>query len=307
MKQVHRARRDIYPSLGGWTLSDAFPPMAADAASRRNFARNCRDLIVDYDFDGIDLDWEYPGYAAHSGTPADTENFNLLLRDIREELDALGAETGRFYGLTAALPCGPSNIENINVAEAAKYLTEFNLMSYDFHGAWDDVTGMNSPLYDRSTDKEPGWSVDGCVQNWVARGAPRERLNIGLGFYGRSFRDAQSLDAPHGGVDDMSWEIDEGSPQYFVSRSLLSLCGHLVDQNSCLLLLCIFQNIMDQLHSMSVQWDDESKTPYAFFNDRKGGFVSYDDERSICLKTEYAINNSLGGFVSFISFPELSH
>merc|ERR1719253_1061186 len=89
--------------------------------------------------------------------------------------------------------------------------------------------------------------------------------------YGRSFRDAKSLDAPHGGVDDMSWEIDEGSPQYF--------------------------NIMDQLHLMSVQWDDESKTPYAFFNDRKGGFVSYDDERSICLKTEYAINNSLGGFI----------
>ena len=64
---------------------------------------------------------------------------------------------------------------------------------------------------------------------------------------------------------------------------------------------------MDQIDSMSVQWDDETKTPYAFFTDRKGGFVSYDDERSICLKTEYANNNDLGGFVSFISFPELSY
>lgn len=89
-----------------------------------------RQLIEDYNFDGIDLDWEYPGYTSHSGTPADTENFNLLLRDIKLELDALGAETGRTYGLTAALPCGPANIANIDITEVAKYLTEFNLMSY---------------------------------------------------------------------------------------------------------------------------------------------------------------------------------
>jgi len=266
---VHSAGRDIYPSIGGWTLSDPYPPMAADAASRRIFARNCRDLIVDYNFDGIDLDWEYPGYAAHSGSPADKENFNLLLRDIREELEGLTAETGRSYGLTAALPCGPSNIQNIDIATVSMFLTEFNLMSYDFHGAWDVNTGVNSPLYDQSNDPEPGWSVNGCVENWVTRGAPRERLNIGLGFYGRSFRDAKGLGVAHGGNDDMSWDIDEGSPQYF--------------------------NIMDQISSMSIQWDDESETPYAFFTE--GGLISYDDERSICLKTEYTNSNDLNGFI----------
>ena len=54
----------------------------------------------------------------------------MLLKDIREELDDLGDETGRFYGLTAALPCGPSNIANIDIGEVSKYLTDFNLMSY---------------------------------------------------------------------------------------------------------------------------------------------------------------------------------
>jgi len=268
---VHSARRDIYPSIGGWTLSDAFPPMAANAASRRKFARNCRSLIVDYNFDGIDLDWEYPGYAAHSGTEADTVNFNLLLRDIREELDTLSGETGKDYGLTAALPCGPSNIKNIDIGTVTQFLTEFNLMTYDFHGAWDANTGVNSPLYDQVDDPELGWSVDGCVKNWVARGAPQEKLNIGLGFYGRSFRDATDLGVAHLGTDDISWEIDEGSPQYF--------------------------NIMDQINSMSVQWDDETQTPYAFFTDSQGGLVSYDDERSICLKTEYANSNNLHGFI----------
>jgi len=268
---AHQARAEVYPSIGGWTLSDAFPPMSKDATSRKIFARNCRNLILDYNFDGIDLDWEYPGYTAHSGTPADKENFNLLLQDIREELDALGAETGRFYGLTAALPCGPSNINNIDIQTVAQYLTEFNLMSYDFHGAWDTNTGVNSPLYDQASDPEAGWSVDGCVKNWVARGAPQEKLNIGLAFYGRSFRNAKELGVEHGGTDEFSWEIDEGTPQYF--------------------------NVIDQINKMDVEWNEETGTPYAFFNDNKGGLVSFDDERAICLKTDYAIQENLNGFI----------
>ena len=58
---VHAAGAEIYPSLGGWTLSDPFPKMAANSEARKNFARNCVELIKEYDFDGIDLDWEYPG------------------------------------------------------------------------------------------------------------------------------------------------------------------------------------------------------------------------------------------------------
>ena len=66
----------------------------------------------------------------HSGTPSDTYNYNLLLRDLRSKLDELGKSTGNFYGLTAALPCGSSNIANIDIQTVAKYLTEFNLMTY---------------------------------------------------------------------------------------------------------------------------------------------------------------------------------
>jgi chitinase len=72
-------------------------------------------------------------------------------------------------------------------------------------------------LHDQSSDPEPGWSLDGCAKNWVALGAPREKMNVGLAFYGRSFRGATELGTPHGGADDSSWTLDEGSPQYFVS------------------------------------------------------------------------------------------
>ena len=87
----------------------------------------------------------------------------------------------------------------------------------DFHGSWDATVGVNSPLRDQSSDPEPGWSLDGCVNNWASRGAPREKMNVGLAFYGRSFRGATGLGAAHGGADDKAWPLDEGSPQYFVS------------------------------------------------------------------------------------------
>ena len=85
---------------------------------------------MEYDFDGIDLDWEYPGFEDHAGTPQDRDNFKLLLNDIRAKLDELGAVTGRFYGLTAALPCGPRHIANMDIVHVASTLSELNLMTY---------------------------------------------------------------------------------------------------------------------------------------------------------------------------------
>lgn len=103
--------------------------MAASAEARANFAENCAKLILDYDFDGIDIDWEYVGYEAHSGTPNDTANFKLLLNDVRAKLDVLEAANGRTYGLTAALPCGPNHIANMDIAHTASVLSELNLMT----------------------------------------------------------------------------------------------------------------------------------------------------------------------------------
>jgi chitinase len=108
--------------------------MAKSPTSRANFAANCVKLIETYDFDGIDIDWEYPGYAEHNGTPEDTQNYSLLLQEIRTALDALGKKNGRVYGLTAALPCGPDLVDNIQIDVVSKILSELNLMTYDFYG-----------------------------------------------------------------------------------------------------------------------------------------------------------------------------
>jgi len=268
---AHAAGAEVYPSIGGWSLSDPFPAMAANPASRAEFADQCVGLIQEYGFDGIDIDWEFPGYTEHSGTPDDKINFSLLLDEVRSKLDTLTATTGKTYGLTAALPCGSSFIEDIDIAHIAGVLDELNLMTYDMHGVWDSVTGVNAPL------DYQGWgnddlSVDACVQKYVDGGALPSSISIGLPFYGRSFSNAQGLNQPHSGNDEVNWDEDDGIPQYY--------------------------NILDQVSAgnMDTFRHDTSKTEYAVFKDGSG-LVSYDDERAICDKAEYVIEKNLSGFI----------
>ena len=124
ISRMHAAGGTVYPSIGGWSLSNTFPAMAASPAARTMFAKQCKQLVVDYDFDGIDIDWEYPGYFDHGGTPEDKDNFTLLLQIVRAELDTLYPIMGKRYGLTAALPCGPSHIDNIDVEMVSAILDE---------------------------------------------------------------------------------------------------------------------------------------------------------------------------------------
>lgn len=268
---VHAAGARIFPSLGGWTLSDNFPGIAADPAKRKHFAEQCVDLIKEYGFDGIDLDWEYPAYAPHSGTPDDTENFVLLLQDLRSALDAYGVETNKYYEITAAVGCGPSTIAGYDIPRSAALLDQINLMTYDFFGGWSTVTGANAPLYYQGFPSGyEEWSVDGCVKNWMEGGAVKEQLNIGLPFYGQSFLNANGPNQAHGGSDDIHWAEDEGKPQYF--------------------------NIEAQLDQMTVVRDSVSRTQQAWFPDGSG-YLSFDDQQAICNKVEYVLDEELNGFI----------
>jgi len=268
----HQNGVEVYPSIGGWTLSGNFPPMAANPTARQTFAKNCAKLVQHYDFDGVDIDWEYPTYAAHGGGPDDTENYNLLMQAIRDELDILGQANNRFYGLTAAMPCGPDLINGIDLGKMKDILTEFNLMTYDLHGSWSPFTGPNAPLFD--FPGSPELSVHGCTENFLKGGVRKDQINIGLPFYGRSFlatlgSTLDGFDQAYAGAADLNtWADDEGTPQYF--------------------------NIMKKLSQFTSVRHEQTKTQFMY---NSLGFLSYDDELAICDKAEYAMDNDLLGFI----------
>lgn len=102
-------------------------------------------------------------------------------------------------------------------------------------------------------------SVHGCVENWVNGGAPKEKINIGFPFYGRSFLGAKGLYEEFGGAADESmWHEDEGCPQYY--------------------------NIIKKFKGLTTFRDEQTMTQVAY---SKTGVLSYDDPRAICDKTEY--------------------
>lgn len=256
-------------SLGGWDASGNFPAIAASQDRRRTFARSCADAIRRYGFDGIDIDWEYPGYEPHNGTPADGANYLLMLREVRDTLDALGRASGRRPLLTIAVPAHPSQARGFDVSTAEEVLDFINIMTYDFHGAWDPVSDHNAPLFASGTG-DPAQCVDASFRLYRdTYGFPAARINIGAAFYGRTYRNCTDIRMPHGGADTVNFP-PEGTPHYHAITAVAGRCSR--------------------------RWDDQAGVPYLVC-DAWNSVVSYDDEESTALKAQYVVDNGIRGII----------
>ncbi|TQS30812.1 chitinase [Microbispora sp. KK1-11] len=202
-------------SIGGWTYSKYFSDVAATDASRKKFVSSCIDMYIKGNlpvynsaggpgsaagiFDGIDLDWEWPGSDGHAGnhvSPNDKANNTALIAEFRRQLDALGATTGKYYLLSAFTPADPAKIASgWDLPQVAKYLDVFNIQGYDFHGAGSDNswepnrTGHQGNLYTDADDPYSfHFSVENAVNAYLQAGVNPRKLTIGLAFYGRGWQ-----------------------------------------------------------------------------------------------------------------------
>jgi chitinase len=191
-------------SLGGWTGSAFFSDAALTDASRTKLVGSCVDLWLKGNlpglaagvaagiFDGVDLDWEWPGSDGNAGNvvrPADKQNFTLLAAEFRRQLDALGRATHKHYDLTAFLPAAPAKIDaGFEAKKIFKYLDFGTLQGYDFHGSWETRTNQQSSIrVPRGAPDNPDFSLQNTVDAWVSRGAPRGDLVLGLPYYGQGW------------------------------------------------------------------------------------------------------------------------
>eukprot|EP00804_Cyclotella_cryptica_P020848 CCRYP_011466-RA/>CCRYP_011466-RA protein AED:0.42 eAED:0.42 QI:0/0/0/1/1/1/2/0/195 len=141
--------------------------------------QSCVDLLEEYSFNGLDIDWEYPRFAEDSGTPKVKGNFSLLLDEVHSALDLLKTKTGKSYGLMVALSCWPNHIANIDTPHLNSVLDEFHLMTYDFNGAWSDLTGVHSLMHYQGWGPKK-FSLDDCVRMWHEQGTPCQKLTLAL-------------------------------------------------------------------------------------------------------------------------------
>lgn len=266
---------NLFLSVGGWTWSKYFSDVAASSTAREKFVNSCIAIMNKYDFDGIDLDWEYPvggGLSGNSNRPEDKQNYTLLLQLFREKLG-----TGKL--LTIAAPAGPSIIPNLEWNKIGQYLDWVNLMSYDFHGGWENVTGHNAPLYTNPTDPGPATlNADAAINRIESLGFPINKLVMGVGFYGRGW---QSVASTNNGLFQSGTMTSFGTWENGVFD---------------------YYDVLNSYLSISLRfYDIYSKVPY-LYDLAKGVFISYEDPESMTIKANYILNRGLAG----VMFWELS-
>jgi chitinase len=148
-------------------------------------------------FDGIDIDWEYPvccGLDTNHYSPKDRHNATLLFRELRRQLDELGASDGHHYLLTAALPA--ANVRSAGSFElgpVSKAVDWINLLTFDFHGPWETTTNINSPFaHTTPSDPTPApnrrwFNTEGTVRFYEMAGVAPGKLVVGVPFYARQY------------------------------------------------------------------------------------------------------------------------
>jgi chitinase len=185
LKAKHPGLKVIY-SFGGWTWSGGFAQAAANPAA---FADSCFRLVEDPRwadvFDGIDIDWEYPNAC---GLSCDTSGPNAF----KTLMSALRSRFGSSALITAAISADGSTGGKIDVADyagAAQSVDWYNVMTYDFFGAWaaQGPTAPHSPLTSYTGIPTQGFNGDAAITKLKGKGVAASKLLLGIGFYGRGW------------------------------------------------------------------------------------------------------------------------
>ncbi|KAF3762511.1 family 18 glycoside hydrolase [Cryphonectria parasitica EP155] len=187
-------------SVGGWTWSSKFSPIAADPTMRQNFASSAVQLVTDWGFDGIDIDWEFNAYIPAA---EDTQNIVLLLQAVRNAFNAWSAShaPGYHFLITVASPAGPAVYSLWDIPAMDPYVDTWSLMAYDYAGAWSNATGHASNIYFDAEDMPATpYSTDQAVSAYIAAGVHPSKIVMGLPLYGRSFEGTLGLGEPFDGV-----------------------------------------------------------------------------------------------------------
>ncbi|BCJ94990.1 chitinase [Anaerocolumna cellulosilytica] len=259
----------ILISVGGWSWSGRFSEVAKTDASRTKFADSCVAFLNKYGFDGLDIDWEYPvsgGLIPKNASPKDKQNFTLLLKKLREKLNAKSAKTGKTYLLSFAGGSGNWYVNNVELSKLHRYVDYASVMSYDIHGPWEQYANFNAPLFN-NTDTPKGqniWSVDSSITVWLNAGFPKEKLVMGIPFYGYRYI--------------VSNNTNKGLYQLYKSGTAIS-----------------FQTIYkDYLTNpdYTEYFHKASKVPWLY---NGSDFITYENTKSVTDKAKYIKEKNLGG------------
>ncbi|KAK6360310.1 hypothetical protein TWF730_006457 [Orbilia blumenaviensis] len=264
----------VFIAVGGWAFNDpgptreTFSKMAASAGTRKIFIDSVMAFMRSYGFDGIDIDWEYPTAEDRGGKPGDTANYVLLVREMKQAFTTAGGG----WGISVAIPASYWYLQHFNLAQMASYIDWFNLMSYDYVGTWDKDNKWTGPYVGAHTNLTMTQQALDLMWRSNVSGS---KINMGLGFYGRSFTLKNKACTKPG------CEFTRGGTP-----------GRCSEAEGILMNIEI-QDIQKKKKVTPV-FDKVAGVKYMSWDNQ---WVSYDDAESIAFKRHWAASKCLGGLM----------
>jgi chitinase len=273
--QAQNPKLKILVSIGGAGEND-FSSAASTAQSRIFFAQSAINFMKINGFDGIDIDWEFP-------KKEENNNYTQLLGELRQQLNNASTTDGKKYLLTTALSASPYQLSPSDYADApydlnstvlkttSEYVDFINVMTYDYHGTWENTTNHQAPLYKSSSDQSYNsdkLNADWSVKKYLSAGVEAKDIVLGVPLYSPTWAGVK----PGSNNDGL---FQSATP---VNDPLL------------------YRDIHDQVGTNGYQyyWDDSAKVPY-IYNSQKQEFSTYEDKQSVLGKVNYVEEQGLGG------------
>jgi chitinase len=256
--EAHQAGVKVLLSLGGWGWDKQFAATVSKPEAQERYVKSVMEMVGTFDYDGIDLDWEYPD------TKEEIVGFERLARRLRKELDHLGVKKKRPVVQTMAAAASTNTLRWLSNELLLETMDWVNVMTYDMAGEGSEYASHHSPLF--ASTKQPGSprSSELSMKYLLERGMPANRLALGIPLYGKGFAAAEpyaknASKGRRGPGGHYSKLVQLQKEQGWVRR-----------------------------------WDDETKGPWLVAPDRSA-VIGYDDAESVALKTEWAMKLGLRG------------
>lgn len=265
---------ETWISVGGWSFTDpgptqtAFSEMTSTSGNRQKFIKGLIKFMDTYGFDGVDLDWEYPGADDRGGKSQDTANYVSLAAELR-------AAFGTKYGISMTLPTSYWYLQHFDLLGIQKSVDWFNLMAYDLHGIWDAQSKFVGPYIAPHTNVT---EIDLGLDLLWRSGVDPAKVVMGQGWYGRSFTLKDSSCNKPNGVCEFTGGAKAGPCSDAAGILDLQEIDDIISKNN-------LKPVHDEKAAVKwITWDNDQ-------------WVSYDDTDTFAQKKDFANSRCLGGLM----------
>ncbi|KAH9513667.1 Endochitinase 1 [Bulinus truncatus] len=265
-------------AVGGWQIgSKPFIPMIRNETIRAKWIKNVVRYLRSNGFDGFDMDWEFP--ATRGSPPEDKYRFTSLMKGLYEAFALEAKESGKEkLILTLAAASGTYYIDqSYEPKKIINYIDYMLLMTYNYHGQWEKITGHHSGLLAHKNDPKTGeksqlfqeWSID----YWLDVGLSKDKLVVGIPTYAMTYTLADP--AMHG---IHSPAVGGGKMGEFTKETGI---------------LAYYEICMNRMNKgWKSEWIEDQKVPFTYDGDQWAG---YEDRRSITFKANNILKRGLAG------------